>query len=590
MDKQNKKPKNQTNKSKKDSHINEIEEYNLVSQIIQQEIETNNYFKDTEKNLFLIYEEIRDATIEYCKKMLEISKKLKPNDKSSEGKIQKLIFEVLTNSSKAMEDAVKKFYDRKNDNSYMYEEFEKNKEDLEEEYAEKIRLMDEKRKSYILEMKNYEIYLINKELGLLESKNENESNKKEKKKKGKDKELPIENNYDKVYKQQESLFSSKDDLRKCLKSIFFAINTERKLTYNSLIRNCENLLNVINTGLSKLNEIISNLIESITKKPLELNNNLINEENIINQILKEDLYTFKFISISKKKEEENNEEESKNKKKKKEKTKKNDIDSINDLLEKLEENNILNMLNEVKNNKISLSKKSNNKLILLENKKYIETKIELIINKPDEYDKETKEKLNSLLESNEEYQMTFMKYLNNYRARGEFILKKVSITNLCDLFKIIVDSAIKSKNYKLIKLSMILSLTYYHLKEEKNETNKTNENNEENKIYMTEYLKQFESYQELPFWLNYLEALINEEIERINKGNELPINEKKKSVIINSNIFTLIKSMIDYGLDEQLILKVLDEIYNNYEINVTDKGDILNFLTTEMKEKKKDNK
>ena len=48
--------------------------------------------------------------------------------------------------------------------------------------------------------------------------------------------------------------------------------------------------------------------------------------------------------------------------------------------------------------------------------------------------------------------------------------------------------------------------------------------------------------------------------------------------------------MIDYGLDEQLILKVLDEIFNNYDINVTDKGDILNFLTTEMKEKKKDNK
>ena len=66
--------------------------------------------------------------------------------------------------------------------------------------------------------------------------------------------------------------------------------------------------------------------------------------------------------------------------------------------------------------------------------------------------------------------------------------------------------------------------------------------------------------------------------------------KKKKSVIINSNIFTLIKSMIDYGLDEQLILKVLDEIFNNYDINVTDKGDILNFLTTEMKEKKKDNK
>jgi len=74
-----------------------------------------------------------------------------------------------------------------------------------------------------------------------------------------------------------------------------------------------------------------------------------------------------------------------------------------------------------------------------------------------------------------------------------------------------------------------------------------------------------------------------------------PRMKKEKSIEFekteeNSNIFTLIKSMIDYGLDEQLILKVLDEIYNNYEINVTDKGDILNFLTTEMKEKKKDNK
>ena len=108
------------------------------------------------------------------------------------------------------------------------------------------------------------------------------------------------------------------------------------------------------------------------------------------------------------------------------------------------------MLTEVKNNKLCLSKESNNELILLENKKYIESKIESIINNPDEYDKETKEKLNSLLESNEEYQMTFLVYLNNYRARGKLILKKLTITYLCDLFIIIMTSAIKRKHYKLI--------------------------------------------------------------------------------------------------------------------------------------------
>ena len=182
--------------------------------------------------------------------------------------------------------------------------------------------------------------------------------------------------------------------------------------------------------------------------------------------------------------------------------------------------------------------------------------------------------------------MTFLVYLNNYRARGKLILKKLTITYLCDLFIIIMTSAIKRKHYKLIQFSMILSLTYYHLKEEQNETNKINKNDEDNKIFMTEYLKKIDSFQEISFWLNYLEELINEEIEKIKKRNESIIDEKQKSVAISSSIFSLIKSMTDYGLEELFILNILDEIYKKYDINESEKNDILNFLNIEMKENK----
>ena len=45
-------------------------------------------------------------------------------------------------------------------------------------------------------------------------------------------------------------------------------------------------------------------------------------------------------------------------------------------------------------------------------------------------------------------------------------MKKLTVIILCDLFKLIIDLAVKNKNYNIVRFSFILTLTYYHKKDE----------------------------------------------------------------------------------------------------------------------------
>ena len=582
MEKSSKKSKHKTLNFKK--HINpllmSIEEYNKAMEVIPKEIEKNKEFHEFEEKILKVYEEIKSATNEYCEKMKDISKQLNPNEKNTEGKIQKMIYDALTNVSEAIYATIKRFEDDKknNINTKIYEDYNSIFDSFNKEYSQKIEILDKTRKSYLNEAVKYEAYLINKELGLLESINNNENNKKENKKK-KDKNIPLNDNHSIVCDLQEQYLKSKLDIKGHLKKIFCCINTERKLVFQTLKQNSENLVRVINLGLKKLNELIKEQSNNYEINPISDSEDLFDEENTINNILKDDLYKFKFLSINKIKEKEEN-NENKNKKKKKEKKDNTNVDS---LLEQLTNENIMNLLNDLTTNKIKYNEENKQKVTLLENKKKIEELIQLIIDDPNKFIKENKSLLYSLLESTEDNQISFMQYLNNYRANGAFDLKKLTINIFCDLFIFIVDMAVKTNNYKLIQYALILSLTYYHIEEDKNKNEK---NDEEKKIYMTKYLKESNSFHQKEFWINYLQALINDEIEKLNKRKEITISDKQKSVAVYSSAFTLIKNMIDYELDFDFINKILEEICNKNKFKDTEKQDIVNFLLAETQNKK----
>ena len=568
----NKTNKKSIHKSKNTQNpLSTINEYNQIYKITEKEIENSKILSETEKLLSYIYGEIKNATKEYKLKILNICKQLKPDENTFEGKIQKIIYDILKDISNNIHYILQKINENKDDITFESNDITQKSEDLEQNLMNKIQDFDEISKSYKQEINNYEAYLINKELGLKkeinDSKDINENKNSE----------PVGNDNHKIlYEKQELYISNKDDIKMCLRKIFVAINTKKKLLFKSLKTNCDNFTRYIKLGLTKINQNLDLKIDFI-KKNMDINSNIIGEEDLIKTLIKDDYYTFKFITFDQNKEinggniANNNSSEN--------------IDS-EELYSQLEDRNIQNMIDEAKKHKIGLSQLTKDKLVLIENNKYIRSIIELLLKSPEKYDNNTKEKLVQLLTSNIEYQITLLRYLNNYRTKNKFCMKKLTVTILCDLFNLIIDLAIKKKNYNIIRFSFILTLTYYHKKDEENNENKININNDVEKIYMTEYLKQNESFKELSFWLKLLESLINDEMSKLKKKNI--VTDSQKSFAIYSSIISLIKNMIDYDCEESFILKIIEEIYTNYpDISSQLKAEIFNFTTNEIKEREK---
>ena len=173
MEKPNKKLKHvKTINYKKyfNSNLMNIEEYSKVLEIIPKEFEKNKEMHEFEEKIIDILDEIKLATNEYCERLKHISKQLNCNKENNIGIIQSIISDALKTSSKILEDAIKVFDEnRNNPNISIYEDYISELESFNKDYSLKIDTMDSKRKNYIEEVVQYEAYLVNKELGLLES-------------------------------------------------------------------------------------------------------------------------------------------------------------------------------------------------------------------------------------------------------------------------------------------------------------------------------------------------------------------------------------------------------------------------------------
>ena len=565
--------------------LTNIEEYNRAMNLIPKELDKNNEMRDLEEKLFDIYEEIKMATNEYCEKLRQISKELNPNEKNNEGKIQKVIYDILIYSIEELEIAMKSFKKKKRQN---YKKFDENKikqfEDFNKELVNNIELFDSKRKEYIEEMKKYEAYLINKELGSQDN-IENDNNKKENKKKDKNKDKnTLNDNHDKVYEKQETYIEHKNKLRDFFKKAFDDINSERMLVYQSFSRNCIIFHQVINEGLKNIDKIIQNEESFIKNDINNSSDDLIDVESMINNLMKDEFYSFKFLSIDKNKLRKISiEDDPTNKKKKKDKKDKKEILNVDNLLQNINDDNIISLISNIRNHNIKLNKDNMDKIKIFEERKVIESIIDLIISEPDKYDDNNKNKLMTLLDSSVENHYSFMKYLNNYRTNGLFELKKPTIIILCDLFNYIVEKAAQNNDYKMVQYTFILSLTYFHY----DDKNSENTDDNCNKIYMSKYLKNSKPFHDKNFWVNYFQSLVFDEEEKIIKRNEGPISEKKKSVIAYTTVFTLIKNMADYDLDFNFIYEIIQEIFTRYKFKDTKKSALVNYLMSEIEQNSK---
>ena len=102
---------------------------------------------------------------------------------------------------------------------------------------------------------------------------------------------------------------------------------------------------------------------------------------------------------------------------------------------------------------------------------------------------------------------------------------------------------------------------------------------------MSKYLKDSKPLHEKNFWTNYFQSLVIDEEEKIVQRNKNKIDDKKKALIIYSNVFTLVKNMIDYDLDFDFINEILQEIVSKNTFTDNEKSELVNYLMSEIQQK-----
>ena len=530
---------------------------------ISKEKDINSNINQFSQYLSDIFTSIKTLTNDYCIKLNQIIEKLNNTNKKNKNESQIIlnmenyIYKTLKECTDIISKNFAKVECQKDEKDENLDKTEQNIDQLEEYLQLDINKMEFNRAAYLQEFNNFEISIIKEELDQKENYDNDNDNKK---KRIMIKEDDINNdNVSRILALQKSYFDISKKLRDEFKQILHMMHIKRKFILKTIYNEFQLFLSCINDTGEKINKITNDENTNNIFEDNEENSEKMDEK--INDIFKEDLYKFKFLSEFK------TIKESKNKIK----NKRNNFEYLYD---KLDENNIENIAKKLKKYDIQFSKENTEQFNVLQNNKIIKSKIDLIINAPLKFIPKERENFISLIKSSVQNQILFLQYLNNYRATGNLNLKELTINIFCEIFLHILMS---SKDFKSIQLCIILSQTYYYEKDKP-----ADNEGEGNKIFMINYMKKWQIFKNKVFWKNYLDGLIDDEIKKINEKKEKKISTKQMTTSVYSSIFTMTKNMVDFGLDMDFIINLTNEAFLKYNISDNLKKDIINYLIEEL--------
>ena len=530
---------------------------------ISKEKDINSNINQFSQYLSDIFTSIKTLTNDYCIKLNQIIEKLNNTNKKNKNESQIIlnmenyIYKTLKECTDIISKNFAKVECQKDEKDENLDKTEQNIDQLEEYLQLDINKMEFNRAAYLQEFNNFEISIIKEELDQKENYDNDNDNKK---KRIMIKEDDINNdNVSRILALQKSYFDISKKLRDEFKQILNMMHIKRKFILKTIYNKFQLFLSCINDTGEKINKITNDENTNNIFEDNEENSEKMDEK--INDIFKEDLYKFKFLSEFK------TIKESKNKIK----NKRNNFEYLYD---KLDENNIENIAKKLKKYDIQFSKENTEQFNVLQNNKVIKSKIDLIINAPLKFIPKERENFISLIKSSVQNQILFLQYLNNYRATGNLNLKELTINIFCEIFLHILMS---SKDFKSIQLCIILSQTYYYEKDKP-----ADNEGEGNKIFMINYMKKWQIFKNKVFWKNYLDGLIDDEIKKINESKEKKISTKQMTTSVYSSIFTMTKNMVDFGLDMDFIINLTNEAFLKYNISDNLKKDIINYLIEEL--------
>ena len=531
---------------------------------ISKEKDINSNINQFSQYLSDIFTSIKILTNDYCIKLNQIIEKLNNTNKKNKNESQIIlnmenyIYKTLKECTDIISKNFAKVECQKDEKDENLDKTEQNIDQLEEYLQLDINKMEFNRAAYLQEFNNFEISIIKEELDQKENYDNDDDN--EKKKRIMIKEDDINNdNVSRILALQKSYFDISKKLRDEFKQILDMMHIKRKFILKTIYNEFQLFLSCINDTGEKINKITNDENTNNIFEDNEENSEKMDEK--INDIFKEDLYKFKFLSEFKTIKESKNEI----------KNKRNNFEYLYD---KLDENNIENIAKKLKKYDIQFSKENTEQFNVLQNNKIIKSKIDLIINAPLKFIPKERENFISLIKSSVQNQILFLQYLNNYRATGNLNLKELTINIFCEIFLHILMS---SKDFKSIQLCIILSQTYYYEKDKP-----ADNEGEGNKIFMINYMKKWQIFKNKVFWKNYLDGLIDDEIKKINESKEKKISTKQMTTSVYSSIFTMTKNMVDFGLDMDFIINLTNEAFLKYNISDNLKKDIINYLIEEL--------
>ena len=186
----------------------------------------------------------------------------------------------------------------------------------------------------------------------------------------------------------------------------------------------------------------------------------------------------------------------------------------------------------------------------------------------------TDNEVNSLYElmSDKENIFKFFVMLNNYRATGRYETTERAFNIIINIFIKTENILLSQRDMKLEGLLIILSQTFYKM------------NNGE-KIYLQKAIKDHAIFKKDSFWDNYLNDSIELEINKMKEDEQnitlkLSEDQKKKKVndIILSIILPISTYMKEFEIKNDIILNIINNIFNKYEVDNEERTMILSLL------------
>ena len=214
----------------------------------------------------------------------------------------------------------------------------------------------------------------------------------------------------------------------------------------------------------------------------------------------------------------------------------------------------------VDKDKYSLEKEKNKILISKLLGKVLHYNFETHENETEVISEDNKKKLLNLVFSNDEYIIKFLVTLNNYRATGRYEMSNDTFNNIKLVFDKIADKLLIQKNKRMSCFLIILSQTFYVMKDG-------------SKYFLQKEVKNKEFFRSVEFWKDHSEDLIIQELEKFeeeSKRNSIVYSEERKNKKINDIIFSKIASLITslngFELERDKIDNILKPLMDKYKL------------------------